>query len=148
MAHGVELEIAERDLLHFAIGPVVVDPVLVAAEAVACVQNRRVLVGDPGQFTEPAARQSTQAIEMRLQPSKIIRLEIKPEQVAQAAVDRVEILSGAIRRDVIGAALLRAAERSAQWRCMHFGPLSPANWLGRRRPRLDSAWLHQPLNTA
>ena len=116
MAHGVELEIAERDLLHFAIGPMVVDPVLVAAEAVACVQDRRVLVGDPGQFVEPAARQNTQAIKMRLQPSKIVRLEIKSDKIAQAAVDRVEILAGAIRRDVTGAAILRlrVAERSVR----------------------------------
>jgi hypothetical protein len=106
MAHGVELEIAEGDLLHFAIGPMVVDPVLVAAEAVACVQDRRVLVGDPGQFIEPAARQNTQAIKMRFQPSKIIRLEIKSDKMPQAAVDRIEILSGAIWRDVIGAVIV------------------------------------------
>src|SRR5260370_35193760 len=133
MAHGVELELAEGDLLHFAIGPMVVDPVLVADEAVACIQDRRVLVGAPGQFIEPAACQSTQAIKMRFQPSKIIRLEIKSDKMPQAAVDRVEILSGAIRRDMVGAVLLRlrAAERSAQWRRVHFRPLSPADWLVR-----------------
>ncbi len=85
----------------------VVDPVLVAAEAVARVQNRRMLVGDPRQFIEPAARQNTQAIKMGFQPSQIIRLEIKPDKIAQAAVDCVEILAGAIRRDVIGAAIFR-----------------------------------------
>jgi hypothetical protein len=41
---------------------------------------------------------------MGFQPSQIIRLEIKPDKIAQAAVDCVEILAGAIRRDVIGAA--------------------------------------------
>src|SRR5213078_4106346 len=96
----------------------VVDPVLVATEAVARVQDRRVLVGNPGQLIEPAARQDTQAIEMRLQLPKIIWLEIKSDKIAQAAVDRIEILAGAIRRDVIGASILRlrAAQRSAQWR--------------------------------
>ena len=87
MAHGVELEIAERDFLHFAIGRMVVDPVLVAAKAVPGVQNRRVLVGDPRQFIEPAARQRAEAIEMRLQPPKIIRLQIQTEKIAQAAID-------------------------------------------------------------
>src|SRR6266566_956378 len=73
---------------------------------------------------------------MRLQPPKIIWLEIKSDKIAQAAVDRVEILAGAIRRDVVGAAILGlgVAERSVQWRCMHIGPLSPADWLGRCRP--------------
>src|SRR5713101_1621677 len=124
MAHGVELEIAERDLLHFAIGRMVVDPVLVATEAVAGVQDRWVLVGDPGQLIEPAARQNTQAIKMRLQPSKIIRLEIKSDKIAQTAVDRVEVLAGAIRRDVIGAAfkMLRfgLVERFVGWNRVHY----------------------------
>ena len=104
MAHGVELEIAEGDLLHLAIGGVIVDPVFVAAETVARVQHRRMLVGDPRQLVEPAACECAEAIEMRLEAREIIRREIMREQVAQAAVDGVEILSGAIGRDVIGAA--------------------------------------------
>jgi hypothetical protein len=83
----------------------VVNPVLVAAEAVARVQDRRVPVGHPGQFIEPAARQNTQAIKMRFQPTKIVRIKIKPDKIAQAAVDCVEILAGAIWRDVIGAVI-------------------------------------------
>jgi hypothetical protein len=63
-----------------------------------------VLVGDPGQLVEAAARQRAEAMKMRFQPAKIIRLQIEPEQIAQAAVDRIEILSRAIGRDVIGAA--------------------------------------------
>ena len=107
MAHGVKLEIAERDFLHFAVGRMIIDPVLVAAEPVARIQHRRVLVGDPRQFIKPAASERAEAIEMRLQPAKIIRLQVEPEQVAQAAIDRVEILSRAIRRDVIGAGPVR-----------------------------------------
>jgi hypothetical protein len=64
-----------------------------------------VFVGDLGQFIQAAARERAEAIEMRFQPSEIGRLQIKLEKIAQAAVDRVEILSGAIRRDVIGAAI-------------------------------------------
>jgi hypothetical protein len=105
MAHGVKLEIAERDFLHFAVGRMVVDPVLVAAKAIPCIQHRRVLVGGPGQFVQPTARQRAQAIEMRLEPPKIIRLEVQLEKIAQAAVYSVEILPGAIGCDVIGSAI-------------------------------------------
>jgi hypothetical protein len=83
----------------------VVDPVLIAAEAIPRIQNRRVLVGGPGQFVEPAARQNTQAIKMRLEPPEIIRRQVQLEKIAQAAVYGVEILPGAIRRDVVGAAI-------------------------------------------
>ena len=55
MAHGVELEIAECDLLHLAIGRMIVDPVLVATEPVARVQHRRMLVGGAGECVELAA---------------------------------------------------------------------------------------------
>ena len=104
MAHGVKLEIAEGDVFHLAVGRVIVDPVFVAAKAIARMQHRRVLVGDPRQFVEPAAGERAEAIEMRLQLAEIVRLQIMREQIAQAAVDGVEILSRAIRRDVIGAA--------------------------------------------
>ena len=65
MAHGVHAELLEGDLLHLAIGRVVVDPVLVAAEAVARLQHRRMLVGDLRQLVEPVAGQRAQPIEMR-----------------------------------------------------------------------------------
>ena len=107
MAHGVKLEIAERDLFHFAIGRMVIDPVLVAAEAVARMQHRRMLVGDPREFIEPAARKPAEPVEMRFQPPKITRFQIKPQQVAQAPIDRVEIRTRAIGGDVIGAAFAR-----------------------------------------
>ena len=58
---------------------------------------------------------------MRLQPPKIIRLQIKLEQIAQAAIDRIEILPGAIRREMIGAAIeiLRVVERCGRGRRVH-----------------------------
>jgi hypothetical protein len=64
-----------------------------------------VLVGGPGQFVEPPARQNTQTIEMRLEPPEIIRLQVQLEKIAQAVIYSVEILPGAIRRDVTGAAI-------------------------------------------
>ena len=87
MAHGVKLEIAECDALHLAIGRMVVDPVLVAAEAVRGVEHRRMLVGGAGEFIQPAARQLAEAMEMRFQPPEILRLQVQPEQIAQAAID-------------------------------------------------------------
>jgi hypothetical protein len=41
---------------------------------------------------------------MRFQPAKIIRFQIRLQEIAQAAIDQVEILACAIRRDVVGTA--------------------------------------------
>jgi hypothetical protein len=82
VAHGVELKIAEGDLFHLAIGAVVIDKVFVAAKAVARVQNRRMLVGDPRQLVEPPAGEYTEPLEMRLEPGKILTGEIKRQQIA------------------------------------------------------------------
>ena len=82
----------------------VIDPVLIATKAVARVQHRRVLVGEPGQFIEPAAGQRAEAIEVRLQPLEIVGGQIEPQQIVQAAIGGVKILPGAVRRDVVGTA--------------------------------------------
>ena len=104
VAHGVKLEVSERDLLHLAIGGVIVDKILVAAKAVARVQNGRMPVGDPCQLIQPAAGEGPEPVEMRRQPAKIFRRQVMAEQIAQAAVDGIEILPRTIGRDVIGAA--------------------------------------------
>jgi hypothetical protein len=105
-----------------------------------------VLVGDPGQFIEPAARQHAQAIEMRLQPPNIVWLEIESDEIAQAAVDRVEILAGAIRRDVAGAAVLRwrGAQRSLRCRCVHIEPLYPSRLAGWAPPAMQFDMAAEP----
>jgi hypothetical protein len=100
MAHGVKLEVTEGDALHFAIGGVIVDPVFVAAEAIAGVKHRRILVGDPRQFVEPAAGQRAEPMEMRLQLPVIVFRQIKRQQIAQTTIDLVEIQARAIPRDV------------------------------------------------
>jgi hypothetical protein len=41
-------------------------------------------------------------MEMRLQPPKIVRRQIKPDQIAQAAIDGVEIFTRAIQCEMIG----------------------------------------------
>ncbi len=46
VGHAVEREVLVGHALHFLVGGMVLDPVLVAAEAVAVVQHRRVAVGD------------------------------------------------------------------------------------------------------
>jgi hypothetical protein len=99
----------------------IIDPVLVAAEPIACIQDRRMLVGGPRQFVEPAARQRTEAVEMRFQPAKIIRLKIQLQKIAQAAIPCIKILPGAIRRDVSGAAIgiLRFRERLLRSKRVH-----------------------------
>ena len=73
MAHGVELEVAEGDPLHLAIGRMILDPVLVAAEPVARMQHRRMPVGDAGELVEPAAGKQPEALEMRLQQLRASR---------------------------------------------------------------------------
>jgi len=105
MAHGVELEIAEGDVLHFAIGGVIVDPVLVAAGAVTRVQQRRILVGDRCELIESPARERAQAIEMRFHGAKIPFSEINRQQIAKGAITCIKIEPSAIGRDRRGAAI-------------------------------------------
>ena len=59
-------------------------------------------VGEPGELVEAAAGERAQAIEVRLQAAKIFRGEIKRQQLAQAAIERVEILPRAVGRDIAG----------------------------------------------
>ena len=59
--------IAERKLLHLAIGGVLLDPVAVLAGAPPQVQDRWVAVGLSGQFVQPVTGQRAQAVEMRRQ---------------------------------------------------------------------------------
>src|SRR5581483_2906431 len=98
----------EGDALHLAIGGMIVDPVLIAAEPVARVQYRLIPVRDPRELVEPAARQRAEAVEMPFEARKIVSRKIEPQQIAQGPVDGVEILPRAVRRDVIGAASVRA----------------------------------------
>ncbi len=135
MAHGVELEIAERDRFHFAIGRMVIDPVLVAAEAIPCIQDRRVLVGGPGEFIQPAAGQRAEAVEMRLEPLKIVRFEIELEKIAQAAIDRIEILPRTVPGDEIGAAI-RVRRRGLVERCLRLRRMHAGSPLLDRSPGL------------
>ena len=104
MTHRMKLKVVEGDALHLTIGGVIVDPILVAAEAIARMKHRRMLVGDPRQLVEPAAGKRAEAVEMGFKLAEVPWRQIVFQQVAQTAIDGVEILPRAIRRDVIGAA--------------------------------------------
>ena len=71
----------------------IVDPVLVAAEAIAGAEKWRMPVGDASQFVEPSAGKPAQAIEMRLESAEILTRQIERQQIAQAPIDRIKILS-------------------------------------------------------
>ncbi len=81
----------------------VVDPVLVAAEAVARLQHRRMLVGHHRQLVEPAAGQRAQPLEMRRHLLAQAGLHVEPHQVLELPVDRIEILAVRVGGDVVGA---------------------------------------------
>src|ERR1700753_1130288 len=81
----------------------IVDPVFIAAKAVALVYDRRMLVGRTRQFVEPAAGEFAESAEMRLKVAEILGREIKPQQVAQAAIDGVEILAGTVEPEMVRA---------------------------------------------
>jgi len=51
----MQSEFAERDSLHLAIGRMILNPILVAAEAIARMKHRGMLVGGVGKFVQAAA---------------------------------------------------------------------------------------------
>ena len=99
VAHGVELEVAEGDRLHLAVGGVVLDPVLVAPQAVARVQHGPVLVGDAGKLVEAAAGEHAEARKVRRQMRVHAGRQVKRQQLLQPPVDGVEVLPRAVRRN-------------------------------------------------
>ncbi len=103
VGHGVHAEFLEGDLLHLAVGGVVVDPVLVAAETVARLQHRRVLVGHHGKLVEAVAGERAQPLEMRSHRRAQAGLQVERQQVLELAVDGIEVPAMRIGRDVLGA---------------------------------------------
>ena len=116
MGHGVHAEILEGDRLHLAVGRVVVDPVLVAAEAVARLQHRRMLVGHHGEIVEAVAGERPQPLEMRRHRRPQAGLEIERQQVLELPVDGVEVPAMRIGRDVLGTVRLL---RQGGWHVGH-----------------------------
>src|SRR5262249_37659740 len=122
MAHGVELEIAEGDVFHLAIGTVVIDKIFVAAETVARMEHGRMLVGSARELIEAAACQGAEPIEMRLELAEIAARQIKRQQVAQAAVERIEIQARAVGGDGSRGTIGIAGERCLACARIHGGP--------------------------
>ena len=95
-------ELSERDLLQFAISRMIFDPLHVAAEAVALVQDRWVTVGKPRAFIEMATGERTQPLEMRLDMVEDRLGQMNPQQIAQRRIGAVEIHPRRIRRQQSG----------------------------------------------
>ena len=85
----------------------VVDPVLVAAEAVARLQHRRMLVGHHGKLVEAVAGERAQALEMRRHRRAQAGLEVERQQVLELPVDGIEVPAVRVGRDVLRAVRLR-----------------------------------------
>ena len=94
--------VAEGDRLHLAVRGVVFDPVLVAPEPVARVQDRPVGVGHARQLVQPAAGEHAEALEMRLQMRARVGGQVERQQLPQPRIDGVEILPGAVGCNVRG----------------------------------------------
>ena len=96
--HRVNAEFAERGALEFAIGRMILDPLDVAAEAVALVQHRHVAVGKPRAFVEMAAGERAQPVEMRLDMAKQRIGQMDAQQIGQRRIGAVEIHAGGVGR--------------------------------------------------
>jgi hypothetical protein len=82
---------------------VIFDPVLVAAKAIAMVQDRRALVGLHRQFIEPPAGKFTESLEMRREVLERFLIEIEREKIAQCPIDGPEVEPVTIWSDQVGA---------------------------------------------
>ena len=101
MRCGVQAELVEADPFHLVIGRMMLDPLLVAAEAVAVVQHRRMLVGLVGPAIQIAAGECAQPVEVRPEMDLLVRAEIEAQQIAQAPIGLEEIEIPAVAADVI-----------------------------------------------
>jgi hypothetical protein len=77
----------------------ILDPLDVAAEAIALVQHRHVTVGKPRAFVEMTAGERAQAVEMRLDMAEQRIGQMDAEQVRQRRIGAVEIHPRCIRRE-------------------------------------------------
>jgi len=83
MAHGVELEVAECDRLYLSIARVVLDPVLVAPEPVARMQNGAVAVGGARKLVETTPGQDAEPLEMRRQVPPSLRATVSTRPMSE-----------------------------------------------------------------
>ena len=95
----MDAELAEGGALQLAIGRMILDPLGVAAEAVALMQFRHVPVGKPRAFVEMTAGQRAQPVEMRLDMAKQRIRQMDAQQIGQRRIGPVEIHAGGIGRE-------------------------------------------------
>ena len=84
-------EFAERMALQLAIGRMILDPLDVAAEAVALMQDRHVPVGQPRAFVEMPAGERAQPVEMRFDMTEQSIRQMNPQQISQRRIGPIEI---------------------------------------------------------
>ena len=99
MCHRVKTEFAETNPFHLAIRGMELNPISSRPKSVARMQHRRMLVGNFGELVETPARELPKTVEMRLHRRAQARLHMEIEQVAQPAVDTIEVHAAAVGRD-------------------------------------------------
>jgi hypothetical protein len=97
--HRVNAELAEGGAFQFAIGRVILDPLRVAPEPVALVQDRHVAVGEPRALVEMAAGQFPQPVEIGLDMAEQRVGQMDAQQIRQNRIGAVEIHPRRIRRE-------------------------------------------------
>ncbi len=84
-------EFAKRCLFQLTIRRVIFDALRIAAEAVALMQHRGVLVRKPRAFVEMTTGEAPEPVEMRLDmPEQFVR-QMNPQEVGQRRIGAVEI---------------------------------------------------------
>ena len=114
VGHGVDAELAVGDALELSIRGVVLDPLLVAPEAVAGVQNGHVPVGEARAAIQLVAREGAQAVEMGLDvtPERRGQIDSSRSESERSARKKLRpVVSGATRLD--GASLIGCSRRGA-----------------------------------
>src|ERR1700683_399567 len=99
----MDAEFAKADALHFAIGGVIFDLILVAAEAIPMVQDGDALVRLHGKFVETPAGKFAEPLEVRREVVERFFIEIEREKIAQRPIDSPEVEAATVRRDRLGA---------------------------------------------
>ena len=126
-------ELAEGMTLQLAIGRMVLDPLGVAAEAVALMQNRPMTVGQPGAFVEMTAGQAAEPVEMRFDVAKQLVGQMDAQQIGQRRIGAIKVHAGRVRRDQPG--LIDQRCRFVFARCVHLRSALISSHSSRRRLR-------------
>src|SRR5580658_11075681 len=106
MCHRMEAKFAKCDMLHLAIRRMELDPILVTAKSIARMEDGRMRVGNLGNLVQPPPRHPAKSIEVRFHCSAEARIHVQIEQIAEPAIDSIEVEPATIRRDQRGSAAI------------------------------------------